>query len=305
MNVATTISTDIVLARANYIETYNSGDLNALERLYTPTAIRKNPGWPDAIGSSEIKAVFADHFSTFGNQHIADSHLFVDDNRIVTIWTWHGTQDAEFFEVPTSNATVGVMGCSVLWFDNSGRIEKECTYWDPYGVMKQLGAGAEPGRELPEHSDKPEIYIAQNSSQETTNLQHLRTYHDYLLTGQLEPWLDYMTDDIAWDDQMAPGLAIGKEHSTSDFHMLLNAFGDPRIVPINVWGNNQFVIHQGVFVAKHKGDLKGIPASNRTVVVDNIDVISFENGKINKGWTFGNSIDMGYQLGYGQDAVEE
>jgi predicted ester cyclase len=54
-----------------------------------------------------------------------------------------------------------------------------------------------------------------------------------------------------------------------------------------------------------KGELMGIPASNRFVFVDNIDVIAFTpDGKINKGWSFGNSIEMGYQLGVGEKQAQ-
>jgi steroid delta-isomerase-like uncharacterized protein len=290
---------DVVGAREAYVAAFNRKDINALARLYAPAAIRVNPGTPQAIGRTEIKAVLENHFGTFANQSLADWHVFVEDQVLISIWTWSAIQRSEFYGVPATNKAVGVMGASVFWFGNDGQITRECTYWDPYGVMKQLGAGAEPGREIPPHAAVPSLHVAQKTEAEAVNIHHLRRYHDYLLTGQLQPWLDYMTDDIAWDDQMAPGLAIGKEHSAADFAMLGNAFGNPKIIPLNIWGNNAVVIHQGIFIAKHKGELKGIPASNRTVIVDNLDVIEFRDGKIAKGWTFGNSIEMGYQLGIG------
>jgi steroid delta-isomerase-like uncharacterized protein len=313
MNEATSIDTqnavttdfDIIGARETYLEAFRSRDADALADLFEPAAIRVNPGTPDAISRAEIRDVMARHFETFGNQSISDTYQFIQDNCIIVVWTWHATQDADFLGVPASGKDVGVMGASVFWFGAEGKITKECTYWDPYGVLKQLGAGAEPGREIPPHADAPEVFVARKTAEEATNIRHLRTYHDYLLTGQMEPWLDYMTDDIAWDDQMAPGLAIGKEHSASDFKMLRSAFGNPEIKSVNVWGNNQFVIHQGIFTAKHQGELMGIPASNRFVIVDNIDVIAFTpDGKINKGWSFGNSIEMGYQLGVGEKQAQ-
>ncbi|MCU0905784.1 MAG: ester cyclase [Tabrizicola sp.] len=308
MNEATSIRTkaalatdfDIIGAREAYLKAFRSRDADALGALFAPAAIRVNPGTPDAIGRTEIRDVMARHFETFGNQSIADTYRFIQDRCMIAVWTWHATQDADYLGVPASGKQVGVMGASVFWFGEDGKIIKECTYWDPYGVLKQLGAGAEPGREIPPHATAPEIFVAGRTDAEAANIRHLRTYHSYLLGGQLQPWLDYMTDDIAWDDQMAPGLAVGKKHSASDFAMLRSAFGDPEIKSVNVWGNNQFVIHQGIFTAKHKGELMGIPASNRFVIVDNIDVISFTpDGKIDKGWSFGNSIEMGYQLGVG------
>lgn len=289
----------IVSKRQAYVEAFNRQDVTALTAFYAVGALRKRPGADDALGAEEIAAVLEDHFATFGEQVVADHRVFLNGNVATAIWAWRARHTGPFHGVAATGNTVGLLGASVFWFDADGLIAKEHTFWDPYGILKQLGIGHEAGRPLPEMPAAPRIYAARNDAAEASNIRHLRTYHDHLLSGRKSPWLDYMTDDIAWDDQMAPGLAVGKEHSASDFDMLRGAFENPKIATTDVWGNQEFVIHQGTFIAKHVGELKGIPASNRVVHVDNIDIIHFSDQKIDQGWSFGNSMDMGYQLGVG------
>jgi steroid delta-isomerase-like uncharacterized protein len=291
---------DIETQRRHFVAAYQTQDAAALARFYSVDAVRRSPGDAEQLGVDEILSAHSESFSTFSEQRLADAMLFLNDQLTTVIWGWHGTQRGSFCGVPASGAKVGVTGASMLWWSPEGRIVRQLDYWDPYAVLKQLGAAKEPGRPLPALRAEPEVMRATHSAREAENLRHVRAYHQHLLRGELEPWLAYMTDDIAWDDQMAPGLALGKEHSASDFHMLQQAFRDPKIHAHHVLANGDFVIHQGVFSAQHVGPLKELPATRRYVQIDNLDVISFRDGLIDRGWTFGNSLDIGAQLGVGQ-----
>lgn len=286
--------------REKFISCINQGDIEGLAALYSEDAIRKAPGEQDCIGCQEIKEHYSNWIETFSSPQIGDKMVFAKDNVLVCVWAWKATHSKDYMGVPASNKEIGLVASTILWFDNSGEICREHTYADPYTLLIQLGAIEDNGRPVPEIPTEYELIRSSDTEKDVTNKHHLRRYNELLLNKDLEPWLDYMTDDVEWDDQMVPGLAVGKEHSKSDFVMLAEAFPDAKINMQNMWAVGDYVIHQGIFTATHKGPLKGIPASNKVVNVDNMDIAYFDAyGKISKGWTFGNTLDMGAQMGLG------
>ncbi|RON06638.1 hypothetical protein BK659_20320 [Pseudomonas brassicacearum] len=285
--------------RKNYINALRNLDYDLLKTAYAPDAIRKAPGEPDCIGVEQIVSHYKNWQTTFSQTQIADQLLFFKGSMIIAVWAWKAIHTQEFMGVPPSGKEVGLIAASLIWTNDEGKIIKEHTYADPYTLLIQLGVISDDGRDVPD-LDKPCQTYYESIAPDYKNLEKMRHYNELLLTKQLEPWLECMSDDIEWDDQMVPGLAVGKQHSKEDFLMLAEAFPDASINMTNLWSVGDFVIHQGIFTATHKGPLKGIPASNRVVNVDNLDIAYFENNKIRKGWTFGNTLDMGSQMGMGQ-----
>jgi predicted ester cyclase len=289
---------DLETTRKHYLEALNAGTPSDLPAVYAPDAIRKAPGEPDCLGAQEITKHYESWMRTFKTPRMADQMRLIKGNVMVSVWCWKAVHAGEFMGIPASDKEVGLIAATVQWFDAQGFIVREHSYADPYTLMIQLGAIQDTGRGVPAFPERCEV-IRSEAGNDVENLHRLRRYNQLLLDKQLEPWLDCMTDDIAWDDQMVPGLAVGKEHSRSDFVMLAEAFPDARINMTNMWAVGPYVVHQGDFIATHKGPIKGIPASNRVVHVDNMDIAYFEGGKIRKGWTFGNTLDMGSQMGMG------
>lgn len=284
--------------RETFISCINSGDTDTLATLYSSDAIRKAPGEKDAIGQAEILEYYKNWLEVFTESKIGDKMIFKKDNVIACVWAWNAKQTKEYMEVPPSNKRVGLIAATIMWFDTDNKICREHTYADPYTLLIQLGVIDDVGRPVPEIPETYQLIVSSNEERDVENKHHLRRYNQLLIDKDIEPWLDYMTEDVEWDDQMVPGLAIGKEHSAADFEMLAGAFPDAKINMQNMWAVDGYVIHQGIFTATHKGPLKGIPASNNVVNVDNVDIAYFdENGKISKGWTFGNTLDMGAQMG--------
>ncbi|WP_237615457.1 ester cyclase [Pseudomonas protegens] len=268
--------------------------------LYAADAIRKSPGQPDRIGVTQILEHYQEWQGTFADMQLADRILFLKDNVLIAVWGWKGRHAQAYMGVEPSNKEVGLIAASLFWFDSDFRVTKEHTYEDPYTLLIQLGVIDDQGRSVPSLTEPCEIYDCKTLKPRFENLAKMRHYNELLLSKQLEPWLDCMSDDIEWDDQMVPGLAVGKDHSRDDFVMLAEAFPDASINMTNMWSVGDFVIHQGIFTATHKGPLKGIPASNRVVNVDNMDIAYFDGNVIRKGWTFGNTLDMGSQMGMGK-----
>lgn len=290
----------LTVIRERYLAAVRAKDYKSLASLYAADAIRKSPGQPDRIGVSQILEHYEDWQNTFVDMQLADQMLFLKDNVLIAVWGWKGKHVQAYMGVEPEQKKVGLIAASLFWFDSDLRITKEHTYEDPYTLLIQLGAIDDQGREVPSLTEPCQIYDCKTLKPQFENLAKMRHYNELLLSKQLEPWLDCMSEDIEWDDQMVPGLAVGREHSRDDFVMLAEAFPDASINMTNMWSVGNFVIHQGIFTATHKGPLKGIPASHRVVNVDNMDIAYFDGEVIRKGWTFGNTLDMGSQMGLGK-----
>jgi steroid delta-isomerase-like uncharacterized protein len=126
-------------------ESFNKGDLAALERLYHPEVQFKDiPLGIDAAGWPGVKAFLGGFFEPSAGKHafLPDAYLGNAREGVVE-WTWHGTMgEADLFQLgmPVKGKSFKVRGNSVFRFDDAGRIVEERDYWDVATVVAQLKA---------------------------------------------------------------------------------------------------------------------------------------------------------------------
>jgi steroid delta-isomerase-like uncharacterized protein len=72
-----------------------------------------------------------------------------EGDKVTTRYTMGGTHQGEFFGVPATGRRGEVSGINIDRFDESGKMVEEWASYDALGIMRQLGAIAEPGQEEP------------------------------------------------------------------------------------------------------------------------------------------------------------
>ena len=114
--------------------------------------------------------------------------------------------------------------------------------------------------------------------------------------GNLEAVLALVADNVV-DHNPMPDQAPGKEGMKQSFAMFKNTFPDLKL-------NNDFVIAEGDRVVDHgiargtqKGELMGIPASNKPVAIEYTDIYRVANGKIAEIWHVEDMAGMMQQIG--------
>jgi len=109
--------------------------------------------------------------------------------------------------------------------------------------------------------------------------------------------LEYVTSDVVWH-----GGSLGTVSGAANLAGLLRAFigalPDLQAVEQDVVASADLVVLRLVVTATHKGDLLGIPATNRKVRWDAIDVYRLnDDGKISAEWAADDMAAFASQLG--------
>ncbi len=82
-----------------------------------------------------------------------------------------------------------------------------------------------------------------------------------------------------------PGSPQGPEGVIFFFdHMLKPAFPDLKVIIHDQVAEDDKVTTRKSFYATHKGDFFGVPASNKPVVMDIIDILKIKDGQFTEHW---------------------
>ncbi|MEW5717847.1 MAG: ester cyclase, partial [Chloroflexota bacterium] len=101
--------------------------------------------------------------------------------------------------------------------------------------------------------------------------------------GNLEGVLALVADNVV-DHNPPPGQPSGKEGMRQGFAMFKNTFPDLRLNNDLIIAEGDRVVDHGVARGTQKGELMGIPATNKPVAVEYTDIYRVANGKIAEIW---------------------
>jgi steroid delta-isomerase-like uncharacterized protein len=107
---------------------------------------------------------------------------------------------------------------------------------------------------------------------------------------------DYMTPDIKWHGGTL-GTVEGRDNFAGLIGAIVGALPDLRNVEQDIIAERDIVSVRAVVEGTHKGDLLGIPASNKPVKWDAVDVYRVADGKIAEEWAADDLLAFVYGVG--------
>ena len=140
--------------------------------------------------------------------------------------------------------------------------------------------------------------MSQNKSGSEEKLRIAREYNTRVFNEhQPDRALEYVTSDVVWH-----GGSLGTVKGAANLAALLRSFigalPDLHWVEEDVVASGDLVVLRLVVTATHKGTLFGIPATNRVVRWDAIDVYRVnDDGKISEEWAADDMAAFASQLG--------
>ena len=109
--------------------------------------------------------------------------------------------------------------------------------------------------------------------------------------------LEYVTPDVVWHGGSL-GTVKGAANVAGLLRVFIGALPDLQAVEEDIVASADLVVLRLVVTATHKGDLLGIPATNRKVRWDAIDVYRInDEGKISEEWAADDMAAFASQLG--------
>jgi steroid delta-isomerase-like uncharacterized protein len=275
----------------------NAHDAKKVAGFYTEGAVIKTPGVPDTTGREAIASDWQKRFDTIPNAKSMASRVFVKGDVVVVEWAWTGTHTTDLMGVKATEKPIGASGADVMWFAPDGLVKEQHTYVDMGTIMSQVGVSKQKGRPVPTLATVPQMVISTNSADETKNAEAAAKMFAAFEKKSEADFVAAAADDISWDDMTQPETTKGKEAAKKYFKAMTTAFPDVKTATTNAWGVGDFVIAEGNITGTHKAAFFGLQPTKKQINLHGLDVIQFKDGKVVKGTSYGNGIEMMSQLG--------
>jgi steroid delta-isomerase-like uncharacterized protein len=125
----------------------------------------------------------------------------------------------------------------------------------------------------------------------------LRSVYERISAGDIDGFGEFVADDFV-EHEETPGFPPTKEGVLAFFHMFLTAFPDLRMVPEDIIASGDKAVARVSTTGTHQGDFMGIPPTGRSVSVQVIDIMRFEDdGLVHEHWGIFDAMGMMQQLG--------
>ena len=283
------------------VEALNAHDAKKVASLYSDDALITVPGvWinhGEVKGRADIEKSTQQFFDTFKDVKFWVNRILVKQDVAALEYGWSGTQSGEFLGVKGSEKQVGVVGVSLVAYDSEGLIKQENRYSDLGTIFTQLGYSKGKARPIPTAAGATETFVSKGTPDEQKNLAASKQIDAAFESKKEADFLAPLTDDIEWTDYSQPEASKGKDAAKKFFGTFTKAFPDGKSTVTAGYGAGDFVVHESTFIGTQKGALGPIPATKKPVQIHSVDILQFKDGKVVKGATYANSIELVGQLG--------
>lgn len=133
------------IAKRFLIETFSQGKTQVLDEIMDAAYIDHDapPGMPP--GREGVKFIQGLFRSAFPDLQFSIDDQVAEADRVVTRWTFHGTQQGELYGIPATQRRVEMRGVSIYRIADGKMLEGWVSY-DMLGMMQQLGVVPVPGQ---------------------------------------------------------------------------------------------------------------------------------------------------------------
>jgi steroid delta-isomerase-like uncharacterized protein len=124
--------------RHDLAELWNKGNLALADEIFTADVVLH--GAPPELppGVEGVKQVISMYRAAFPDFYVTDEDVIAEGDKIVSRWSWIGTQKGELFGIPPTGQQVTVTGITINRFAD-GKIAEVWSAADQLGMMQQLG----------------------------------------------------------------------------------------------------------------------------------------------------------------------
>ncbi len=120
-----------------FFEEIDKGNTDVVDELYADTLRFYQPG-SDPLDKAARKQLLLMFRSVFPDSSHTIEDMIAEGDRVVTRFTFHGTQRGELMGIPATGKQVAVQGM-VIDRLSGGKIMEEWVSFDMLGMMQQLG----------------------------------------------------------------------------------------------------------------------------------------------------------------------
>jgi ketosteroid isomerase-like protein len=275
-------------------------DPKAVAALYTTDAVLKSPPDPDVTGRDGVAGLWAANFAAIPDSQIGFSRGLLKGNVAVVTWAWSGTDSGTGLGGKPTKRPIGGEGASVLWFSDDGLVKEQHGYADAGALKAQLDPKAKAGsfRPVPSIPTSTQTVVSTGGPDEDALLatgNKLYTAFDSHKPGDI---LAFISDDTTETDFASATPTKGIKAWKAQIAAGSKAFPDAHQTPLsNQWAIGNYLVSESVAQGTQKGPFMGLPATKKPVSLHNLDIVTFNGGKIATFETYWNSVELKQELG--------
>ena len=125
----------------------------------------------------------------------------------------------------------------------------------------------------------------------------VRRMYELINAGDIDGFAGHLADSFV-EHEVTPGLAPTKAGVKDFFRMQRAAFPDLRMSAEDVFASGDRAVARVRYTGTHRGDFMGMPATNKAVDVQVIDMFGFgADGRVHEHWGVMDVMGMMQQLG--------
>jgi steroid delta-isomerase-like uncharacterized protein len=124
-----------------------------------------------------------------------------------------------------------------------------------------------------------------------------RFYEDVLGNGNLDLVDELATEGMVDHEEGLPGQPPGTEGVKFFITTLREAFPDIKASIDVTLAEGDLAAARGVVSGTHQGEFMGVPASNKSVEFEVVDIIRVEDGKVAEHWGLTDTMSLMQQIG--------
>lgn len=284
-------------ALGSFVEAMNAHDAKKVSALYTEDTDWKMAGNPPTKGRAAMETELGKFFAFVPDVKIAPAYVFQKGDVTVMQYAVNGTNKGDMGPMKATNKPVGWQAVHVAWWTPDGLIKEEHAYWDNGTMLSQMGLSPRKAPGIPTLATSAQTVVAKGDDAETKSVDLLRKMYGAMEKKSADDFLSLMTDTSEWTDNTQPAPSKGKADAKKFFDMHMKAFPDAKMSVKNSWAFGDFVVTETQMTGTNTGPLFGKPATKKTVALDSVDIVQLKDGKMVKGWSFGNGMQAAEQLG--------
>jgi steroid delta-isomerase-like uncharacterized protein len=228
--------------------------------------------------------------------------VWIKGDVLVLEWVINGTHSGDLFGVKGKENPIGHYGLSLVWFDENGKVKRENRYGELGAVLTQAD-GKQKAKEIPTVPAAAEMIPAKGSPEEDKLLEAAKGLHAAVEKKSEADFLALVSDDFVYEGVVGFDQIKGKADTKKFFGGLTKAFPDIKFSPSAAWAIGDYVIVEYQMSGTHKAALGTVPASKKPVNVHLVDVAQIKDGKVQRAWTYQNSVEFLSQVGQVNVAV--
>lgn len=265
-------------------EAWSGGQYGVIDEVVAPGFVYHEPALGDILGPEGLKQAIMGYRMAYPDLTFTSEEMIAEGDLVAMRWTTTGTHQGELMGIPATGLTTTAVGINIARFDADGMMIEQWSNWDVLGLMQQLGV-VEPARPGPENylwAASSDIAGAPGDPM-TNKLLVLRVIRQF-----------WNGKDIAGLDETHHANALGNDPGSPgvpsyEFYkecclVYQTAFPDLQATIDSVLAEADKVVLRWTLSGTHRGELLGVPASDKPVQFTGMTIYRIADGKIAESW---------------------